>query len=651
MAEEGSLLGLLFEISADPSKAITATESFRGQASSALREFENQMVETMTHSIGISKEFAIGMGVAVGAVTGLAIAMFELAHKAAEVGGKIYELGEKTQMSAETLSGIMAVTKQTGESFDSLATAISRSSINIQKIIDAGPEHHSTLVRIIGGYKELQEIGLKPTDERFQEIIHRIFEMNDIGERNRALQELMGRGWMSNYSSLQLLAEKGYGPAIEKAKQLGVYFDNESAAKARQFELAWTDIQNRFAAVAQIAGVQLLPVMSALLRNIVTMVEYYSQFSGVIAAIFRPDQPMRMVQALKEVNAHYKGVLEIMAEVEKRTESLATVQTASTSKMEAQAKDMTKIVANIIKQNQSELLRDTQQNLDNLTQFHLSVTSKLLDTQEKYLKDSDTLWKETGALYTKVQNEMAASATRVNEDLAKSMEEYAHTQTRAILKEFDEGKKFAEQRKKEIDSIRKDLAHQEEADIQRRVSMYHQFASIASDAFSHLSGSAGRWANLTVKATEEVVTAIIQKDMVEKQSLITIAALKAYHEAAEAFAAAARYDFWSAAQHTAAAAAYGLLAAAPIASAFFSGGGGGGGKSSGGGGGSFGDAGASGGGGGFSPAMSTAGGGGTGRGMRVIVMGEHDTAQEFARMLNQGVRHSGVQLLATGVKT
>src|SRR6266436_1278311 len=118
MAE--SVLGLLFDIGADPSKGILAAEEFRDRASEALKEFEEHLVSIMTKSLGITKEFAIGMGVGTGAGVGLGLGMFELANKATETGEKIFEAAEKTGIATEALSGINAVAKMTGGNFEGL---------------------------------------------------------------------------------------------------------------------------------------------------------------------------------------------------------------------------------------------------------------------------------------------------------------------------------------------------------------------------------------------------------------------------------------------------------------------------------------------------------------------------------------------------
>lgn len=228
MSAESSTLGLLFEISADPSKAINATESFRDKASSALKEFENNIFSTMQNSLGITKEFAIGMAITTGAVVALGVAAFELADHAAALGAKIFEVHEKTGMASEDLSGLMVLSKQTGESFDTLSIALGRAGVNLEKaIINPGAQSSKILADVMGGAQNLANLGLKPADERVQELLKHIFELNDVGERNLALQTLLGRGWQSNMETLKLLAEQGYGPAIEQARKFGLLFDDE----------------------------------------------------------------------------------------------------------------------------------------------------------------------------------------------------------------------------------------------------------------------------------------------------------------------------------------------------------------------------------------------------------------------------------------
>lgn len=267
MADE-STLGLLFDISADPSKALNATTSFRNQASQMLGEFETKLVEVMTHSLGITKEFAIGMGVGIGAVTGLGLAMFELANKAAEVGAKMYEVSEQTGITAENLSGLNAISQLTGGSFDGLSRALGRVTVNLQKAIDApGAKSSEMLVKLLGGTQQLTELGLKPMGDRMQEVFQHIFAITEEGKRNEALNKLMGRAWMNNVETLKYLAEQGFAPAIEQAKKFGLFYDAEAAAKAKAFDVDLNTLKLTLSSVAQTLGQELIPYISDAILN------------------------------------------------------------------------------------------------------------------------------------------------------------------------------------------------------------------------------------------------------------------------------------------------------------------------------------------------------------------------------------------------
>ncbi len=340
---EGSSLSLLFEIAADPSKAITATESFRDQASKAIKEFEDKMVESMTHSMAITKEFAIGMGIAAGAVAGLGIAMFELADKAAETGEKIFEMSEKTGLAAENISGLMAVTKETGGNFEALSTGLGRAEVNLTKIMAGAAGAHSEISQLMGGTKGLAELGLQPMDERLQAVLHRIFELNDVGERNRALQELMGRGWQENVESLKLLAEQGYGPAIEQAKKFGMFFDEASAQRAKQFRVEWEQTKAEFEALALTLGQKLVPAFNTVMHNIVTMYDYVKQYTPIITESIKASLGLES-NLIKEIEKDHKSLGDVMKDYEATIAALVPTEKEHGLALDHQAKKIKELI-------------------------------------------------------------------------------------------------------------------------------------------------------------------------------------------------------------------------------------------------------------------------------------------------------------------
>lgn len=216
-----------------------------------------------------------GLATLTGGAAALGGTLFALAEKAAETGSKIYEASEKTGISASQMSGLMAITKETGGNFDALTTSLARAGANLQKaIIDPGGQTGKVLTQVMGGMKQLAAEGAKPMGDRLQDVLKHIFEMNNVGERNVALSALLGRGWMENVSALKILAEQGYGPAILEAQRLGIFFDTASAQQARNYKVALADITAKFSGMGLAIGQKVIPYMSDFLQHLVSTLPY-----------------------------------------------------------------------------------------------------------------------------------------------------------------------------------------------------------------------------------------------------------------------------------------------------------------------------------------------------------------------------------------
>jgi hypothetical protein len=250
-----STLGLLFEINADPSHALTAVklleEEVSTKLSSALGISQASFSQYSSAVLAAARDLTIVGGVVVTAGAGA----LKLAEHAAEMGNKIYEAGQKTGMTAPTLSGIMAVAKETGRNFEGLATGFARATRNLTEAAHTGKGAIAELFT----EAELQSLKLKPVDEQMHIVLQRIFALTDAGERNRDLQALFGRAWMENVGVLKTLAAEGYGPAIERAKQYSIYYDEKSARDAHNFVVEMNALKAQYSGLALTLGKELMP--------------------------------------------------------------------------------------------------------------------------------------------------------------------------------------------------------------------------------------------------------------------------------------------------------------------------------------------------------------------------------------------------------
>jgi hypothetical protein len=210
--------------------------------------------------IGKSGALLGGLAGLTGGAAALGGTLFALAEKASDVGAKIYEASEKTGISAAQMSGLMAITKETGGDFDSLTNSLARAGANLQKaIIEPGALTSRMLAQVMGGAQQLAAEGLKPMGDRLQDVLKHIFALNNTGERNVALSALLGRGWMNNVETLQLLATQGFAPAIAEARKLGIFFDDASARQAKQFQIAIKETTAELAGLGLAIGQKVIP--------------------------------------------------------------------------------------------------------------------------------------------------------------------------------------------------------------------------------------------------------------------------------------------------------------------------------------------------------------------------------------------------------
>lgn len=689
------MLGLLFEISADPSKAITATEGFRDRASGAVREFEEHMMSSVTNSLGVTKEFAVGMGVAAGAVIGLGVAMFELAHHAAEVGSKMYEVSQRTGISAADLSGLNALTKMTGENFDGLSLALGRATLNLQKQIDAGGTSKSVLGQLMGGAQGLADLGLKPMDERIETVVKRIMEMNDTGERNRALQELMGRAWQGNIETLKMLSEEGFTGAIEKAKELGLYFDDVSAKKAKEFEIAVNTLEARMKSWGLVVGETLIPVLGKLMDTIRAEITLTSM--GGSPVLLLPASMLKLIygEAAYNVMVTHDALTKLTAAEVANNEALK--QTAewfktTTERMHEQQEGM-KIREEMVKKQEDaekELYKtalENQREQQKAWEAHIKFDEEARKADEKLTEETKRLaaerlhfeneamaewWRTTShTIDEEVKAREAASKLMVQQILnrVKAQEELSIRQNKDELARVQEHDKLllaqhrinrqqffaneqaalnawhdTERTRMEAQlALKKELWGEDSAEYLKMVSKMEaldaEWARKHEEIFVKEARVQKKWTEDIIGLIDGLGGALQKHHAIEVGLILARAAIKSGEQIAEGLAELAALHPWQAAIHFASAAEFaalaGIQAASPSTSA-----------------GSSSVAGST-----SSPTTTTTGPGvsptlapGSASGQRnvhVMVVGPSEAASWMAGVIDNGVRYQGVKLTAS----
>jgi hypothetical protein len=164
--------------------------------------------------------------------------LLDLAESTAKVGEQIHRMGDITGLSAEDLSGLRAISEESGESFDSLATTLARAGKNIEEgfINPAGTA--GKLLAALFTPAELAALKLEPVSKRLEDVTKKIFGLTDASERDFAAATLFGRGWTENVETLKKLGTEGLDMADKKASIFGITMSEDDVAAAHAFSEA-----------------------------------------------------------------------------------------------------------------------------------------------------------------------------------------------------------------------------------------------------------------------------------------------------------------------------------------------------------------------------------------------------------------------------
>jgi len=209
----------------------------------------------------------LGVGVALSAVAAYgaaAVALFKLASSSADMGDEIFIASRKLGVSTEFLSEWNFVATQTGATTEDVTKGLATLSKNVVT--------NSAEFRKWGVELEKNDGTLKSSEELFEDTIKLLSEMDAGVQRTAAAQDLMGR---SGKNLLQVVDQSADGieDLKQKARDLGIVMDEESAAAANEFNNQLGALTDTFDDVLFEAGSIFIPGLTEvfkLMQNVVS---------------------------------------------------------------------------------------------------------------------------------------------------------------------------------------------------------------------------------------------------------------------------------------------------------------------------------------------------------------------------------------------
>ena len=200
------------------------------------------------------------------ALAGLGLeAAWEGLKSTAEVGESLAQLSEKTGISTEQLSGLRVAASESGTDMDTLSTGLRNLAKNMQEGL-ANPT--STVA------KQFQELGISltnsagealPMDAVLQEIATRFGSFEDGAAKSADAGDLFGQKIGSSLIPLlNQLSNEGLPQAAQRAKDLGVSFDEAATEADERFLQSMKDAGFSVEGVRDTLSQGLIPALTVL---------------------------------------------------------------------------------------------------------------------------------------------------------------------------------------------------------------------------------------------------------------------------------------------------------------------------------------------------------------------------------------------------
>lgn len=240
-----------------------------------------------------TKLFASAVGAAKGLVAGFGTALlagFTIhgLRQTSEDMDKITKGASRLGIATESLSGLQFAAERSGASFESLQQALTI----MEKNLGSG-----------AAGKHLAEIGLRledvqqmKADQAFVAIAEKLSKIDNVAERTSATLGIFGRGG-SELANLLMEGAGGIQALTDRAKELGLTFDEEMGKKAEEANDAMLDLTSSVKGLARELVATLGPAIAEMARGLADLIaakdlistpgETTSVFSSQYDALFK----------------------------------------------------------------------------------------------------------------------------------------------------------------------------------------------------------------------------------------------------------------------------------------------------------------------------------------------------------------------------
>lgn len=189
----------------------------------------------------------------VGAVVAGGVGLFELAKHAADAGDEIFDLTQKVNFSAETISALKNAGKTAGVEFGAVSAALGIFNKNIEAV-NQGDKELSKTFRAL-------KIDTRDNEAALRSAFKALIAVEDGAQQTALAMKVFGR---SGKEVLGVIKDTNgdLDRAIEKYRELGTLITSETARAANEFSDKLALLEQKFDAVARAVGERFMPIVS-----------------------------------------------------------------------------------------------------------------------------------------------------------------------------------------------------------------------------------------------------------------------------------------------------------------------------------------------------------------------------------------------------
>jgi len=201
-----------------------------------------------------------------------------------KTGDEVQKMALRTGMSTTALSELRYAADICGADLNTVELGIKRMSRALVDASEGSSEYVEAFARINLKAEEL--IGLSP-EQQFDKIARAIASVEDPTIRAATAQEIFGR---SGTQLLPLFSEgaEGLEALKQKAHELGIVFDQESANKAAALNDSITTLKASFSGIGNTVATTLVPIITNLattISNVITRVKAWMDAHPGLASV------------------------------------------------------------------------------------------------------------------------------------------------------------------------------------------------------------------------------------------------------------------------------------------------------------------------------------------------------------------------------